>query len=60
MKNARWLWLLGAMACSRNDVEAANLAQEGDKALKNDLDGAISKYEQATKLPTTCCFTNLQ
>ena len=43
--------LLGAAAgCSRNDIEAINLATEGDQMKKVDLDGAIQKYEQATRL----------
>lgn len=41
---------LSALACSRNDIEAINLTTEGDQSVKVDLDGAISKYEQATKL----------
>jgi len=36
--------------CSRNNIEAVNLTNEGDKAKATDLDGAISKYEQATNL----------
>ncbi len=39
-----------AGGCSRTDIDAVNLANEGDQSLKVDLDGAISKYEQATKL----------
>lgn len=44
--------VLGALsgACSRNNIEAVNLANEADKAKGTDLDGAISKYEQATTL----------
>jgi tetratricopeptide (TPR) repeat protein len=37
-------------ACSRNNIEAVNLANEGDGERKTNVDGAISKYEQATKL----------
>ncbi len=37
-------------ACSRNNIEAVNLANEGDKAKDSNIDDAISKYEQATKL----------
>jgi tetratricopeptide (TPR) repeat protein len=37
-------------ACSRNNIEAVNLANEGDQAKGTSLDEAISKYEQATKL----------
>jgi len=39
-----------ATACSRNNIEAVNLANEGDQAKGSNLDEAISKYEQATKL----------
>ena len=44
---------MGAAACSRNDIEAVNLANEGKQLEKVDIDGAISKYEQATKLDPT-------
>lgn len=44
---------LVAGACSRNNIEAVNLANEGDKAKATDLDGAISKYEQAVNLDPT-------
>jgi tetratricopeptide (TPR) repeat protein len=37
-------------ACSRNNIEAVNLANEGDQDKGSNVDGAISKYEQATKL----------
>jgi tetratricopeptide (TPR) repeat protein len=36
--------------CSRNNIEAVNLANEGDQAKGANMDEAISKYEQATKL----------
>jgi tetratricopeptide (TPR) repeat protein len=39
-----------AGACSRNNIEAVNLANEGDQAKAANIDEAISKYEQATKL----------
>jgi tetratricopeptide (TPR) repeat protein len=42
--------LVGGSGCDRSEVEALNLAQQGDEMLKTDLEGAISKYEQATKL----------
>lgn len=43
--------LMGAAAgCSRSDIEAINLATEGDQMKKVDLEGAIQKYEQATRL----------
>jgi tetratricopeptide (TPR) repeat protein len=41
---------LAGAACSRNNIEAVNLANEGDQAKGANLDEAISKYEQATKL----------
>lgn len=37
-------------ACSRNNIEAVNLANEGDQAKGANIDEAVSKYEQATKL----------
>jgi tetratricopeptide (TPR) repeat protein len=37
-------------ACSRNNIEAVNLANEGDQAKGSNIDDAISKYDQATKL----------
>lgn len=42
-----------SLGCSRNNIEAVNLANEGDKAKATDIDGAISKYEQATNLDPT-------
>ena len=45
---------LAIAACSRNNIEAVNLANEGDQEKKaNNLDGAISKYEQAANLDPT-------
>ena len=44
--------VLGA-GCSRNRQEAAKLANEGDKAVKVDVEGAINKFDQATKLDPT-------
>jgi tetratricopeptide (TPR) repeat protein len=41
---------LAAAGCSRNNIEAVNLANEGDQAKGSNIDEAISKYEQATKL----------
>lgn len=53
-------WMLGlaaatlvSAACSRNNIDAVNLSNEGDKARKGDMAGAISKYEQATTLDPT-------
>lgn len=37
-------------ACSRNNIEAVNMANEGDKSRGANIDDAISKYEQATQL----------
>jgi tetratricopeptide (TPR) repeat protein len=52
--SSRNLFALAAVvataACSRNNIEAVNLANEGDQAKDSNLDEAISKYEQATQL----------
>ncbi len=42
--------LVVVAGCSRNNIEAVNLANEGDQAKTANVDEAISKYEQATKL----------
>jgi tetratricopeptide (TPR) repeat protein len=39
-----------AAGCSRNNIEAVNLANEGDQEKNGNLEAAISKYDQATKL----------
>jgi tetratricopeptide (TPR) repeat protein len=39
-----------ASGCSRNNIEAVNLANDGDQAKSSNIEEAISKYEQATKL----------
>lgn len=44
---------LGSAGCSRNNIEAVNLANEGDKERATNIDGAVSKYEQATNLDPT-------
>src|SRR5215472_12454010 len=51
-KKAVWVLLavLPAASCSRNSIEAVNLANEGDQAKGVNLEEAISKYEQAVKL----------
>jgi tetratricopeptide (TPR) repeat protein len=36
--------------CSRDHIEAINLANEGDQAVKVNVEGAIQKYEQAIQL----------
>ncbi len=41
------------LGCSRNTIEAINLANEADKQKDVDVDGAISKYEQAVQLDPT-------
>jgi len=41
---------LAGVACSRNAIEAVNLAIDGDKAKSSNLEDAISKYDQATKI----------
>lgn len=47
------LLFISAAACSRNNIEAVNLANEGDKERGSDVDTAISKYEQAVQLDPT-------
>jgi tetratricopeptide (TPR) repeat protein len=45
------LVLVGSIAgCSRNNIEAVNLSNDGDKEKGTNLDGAISKWEQATNM----------
>jgi tetratricopeptide (TPR) repeat protein len=39
-----------AAGCSRNNIEAVNLANEGDQEKSGNIEAAISKYDQATKL----------
>src|SRR5262245_20046542 len=41
---------LSASGCSSDHIEAINLANEGDQMVKVNVEGAISKYEQATQL----------
>lgn len=46
--------LLGAVSgCSRDKIEAINLANEGDQSVKINVEGAIQKYEQAIDLDPT-------
>jgi tetratricopeptide (TPR) repeat protein len=45
--------ILAASACSRDHIEAINLANEGDQSLKVNTEGAIQKYEQAVQLDPT-------
>jgi tetratricopeptide (TPR) repeat protein len=42
-----------SLGCSRNAIEAINLANDADKQKSVDVDGAISKYEQAITLDPT-------
>lgn len=42
--------VLASVACNRNNIEAVNLANEGDQEKATNVEAAISKYEQATKL----------
>src|SRR6185369_3295585 len=44
---------LAVVGCSRNAIEAINLANDADKQKYVDVDGAISKYEQAIQLDPT-------
>jgi tetratricopeptide (TPR) repeat protein len=39
--------------CSRDHIEAINLSNEGDQAVKVNVEGAIQKYEQAISLDPT-------
>jgi len=39
--------------CSRDHIEAINLANEGDQSVKVNVEGAIQKYEQAIQLDPT-------
>lgn len=43
-------YALNLGACSRDHIEAVELANEGDKSFKVNVEGAISKYEQAAQL----------
>jgi tetratricopeptide (TPR) repeat protein len=44
---------LCASGCSRRAIEAVNLANEADQQKKVDVEGAITKYEQAVQLDPT-------
>ncbi len=39
--------------CSRDSIEAINLANEGDQSVRVNIDGAVQKYEQALALDPT-------
>jgi tetratricopeptide (TPR) repeat protein len=45
------LWL--TTGCSRASIEAIELSNQGDQAVKVNVDGAIQKYEQAIQLDPT-------
>ena len=38
------------VACNRNKQDAILMANEGDKALKGDVDSAIAKFNEATQI----------
>ncbi len=42
-----------AAGCSRDRIEAINMANLADKSLKVNVEGAIEKYEEATRLDPT-------
>ena len=44
---------LSSAGCSRDHIEAINLANEGDQAVSVNPEGAIQKYEQAIQLDPT-------
>jgi len=44
---------LSTVGCSRDHIEAIELANEGDKSIAVNADGAIQKYEQALTLSPT-------
>jgi tetratricopeptide (TPR) repeat protein len=45
--------LLLSAGCSRDKIEAVNLSNEGDQAVKVNVEGAIQKYEEALQLDPT-------
>ena len=47
------LGFVALTGCSRDHIEAVNLANEGDQAVKVNVEGAIQKYEQAIQLDPT-------
>lgn len=44
---------VGAAGCSRDHIEAINIANVADKSLKVNVEGAIENYEKATRLDPT-------
>lgn len=45
--------MLAVGGCSRDHIEAINRANEGDQAVKVNVEGAIQKYEEAVQLDPT-------
>jgi len=45
--------VLATGGCSRDNIEAINLANQADQALKVNVSGAIKDYEEATRLDPT-------
>jgi tetratricopeptide (TPR) repeat protein len=41
---------MGTAGCSRDHIEAINLANQGDQAVSVNVSGAIAKYEEASRL----------
>jgi tetratricopeptide (TPR) repeat protein len=51
---AKVIFVAASLAgCNRNNIEAVNLANEGDGVKSTNVEEAISKYEQATTLDPT-------
>jgi tetratricopeptide (TPR) repeat protein len=50
---AAGLAALATSGCSRDHIEAINLANEGDRSVEVNVEGAIQKYEQAKQLDPT-------
>ena len=44
---------VGTSGCSRDHIEAINLANQADQSLKVNVSGAIKDYEEATRLDPT-------
>jgi tetratricopeptide (TPR) repeat protein len=50
---AAGLTAVATSGCSRDHIEAINLANEGDRSVEVNVEGAIQKYEQAKQLDPT-------
>ena len=50
---AAGLTAFATVGCSRDHIEAINLANEGDRSVEVNVEGAIQKYEQARQLDPT-------